>query len=399
MELSQLAFTIQTVAVPLAALVLWFHARAMPAPYLAYWTAAWAAQSLALISLRIGFWFSDVPAVWIPADTAYYCLTYGFGFLLWAGCRNLSTGRILRQRDLWLLSPALAFGVAAPWLLGEPSRVAPIHAPLYGAFFWLALAATRRPESGPEGAFGVHVVRICLIVLGVLYVHYGPVMYWCVYVFGDPYAFRYIVLSPMYNCLAQVGLAFGMTMVVTESLRTRLSDANRELAEANSRLGRASHELALAARTDPLTGLWNRRALEECFVNGGQGAVAVIDLNDLKILNDTWGHEAGDAALRIISRALVGHFRISDSAYRTGGDEFVVVSEGSHLSEVVGRMAEVDAAIMGQRLPGRDDPADLRIAWGVAEFGDLTRMESALREADATMYACKARRKAGVASE
>jgi diguanylate cyclase (GGDEF)-like protein len=92
--------------------------------------------------------------------------------------------------------------------------------------------------------------------------------------------------------------------------------------------------LSEAARTDPLTGCANRRALEDDIAravagagrSGADLAVAVIDLDGLKKLNDTFGHAAGDAALVALVESLRSSIRDTDAIYRTGGDEFVVLA-------------------------------------------------------------------------
>src|SRR5437762_2347994 len=79
--------------------------------------------------------------------------------------------------------PPVAFGLVAPWVLPTTDHVYVYHAPIFGGFFLLALSATRGYRGGAEHpSFGVHVVRGCLLVLGLLFVHYGPVTYWAVWV-------------------------------------------------------------------------------------------------------------------------------------------------------------------------------------------------------------------------
>lgn len=99
---------------------------------------------------------------------------------------------------------------------------------------------------------------------------------------------------------------------------------------------RLREELQALARTDPLTGLYNRRGLEETLDRetararrtGGSVCLALIDLDRFKVLNDTRGHAAGDAALRDIGELLVRGLRANDVAGRWGGDEFAVVFAG-----------------------------------------------------------------------
>lgn len=106
---------------------------------------------------------------------------------------------------------------------------------------------------------------------------------------------------------------------------------SRELAEARHR-----------AHTDPLTGLGNRRSLDAALPGAvaraertGNGlALIYFDLVGLKAINDQYGHDAGDAALRDFAAALSGSARASDLSYRIGGDEFVVVMPDTNPDEV-----------------------------------------------------------------
>jgi diguanylate cyclase (GGDEF)-like protein len=393
MELSYLAFNIQVLSVVPVSVLLWQLTRAVSGRFLVYWAAGWVMLVGALLSLRLTVLVEPNSTEARLGYTFYCCLEYVFGFLLWAGCRELATGERLRRDNLWGLAPALAFGLIAPWTFGTTRALYAFHAPIFGAFFLLALWSTRayRP-AGEHPSLGIHVVRVCLAVLGVLFVHYGPVTYWTVWM--DAERPGYMTISALYDALAEVGLAFGMAMVAIERVRGQLTDANRKLADV-------SEQLAIAARTDHLTGLLNRRALDAMLAEREHkpfaGAVAMVDLNNLKRINDELHHAAGDAAIKHVARALRGQFRIDDLVFRVGGDEFLVVVENGRAVDLVGRLEAVDAALKGQRLPGLDEPVDLVIAWGLADFDRHAEFDDACSRADAAMYACKVQRKAAVA--
>jgi diguanylate cyclase (GGDEF)-like protein len=388
MELGHLAFNIQALSVPLVAVLLWQLTRAVAGRFLVYWTVGWVVLAAALLALRLAR-FADAEGSTAAARVAfslYCCLEYGFGFLLWAGCRAL-TANIPLRRDAWVLVPPLMYALVAPWVFSTTNEVSVYHTPIFGMFFLLALSATRGYRSGgppaAHPAFGIHVVRGCLLVLGVLFLHYGLVTFWSVW-FRDGQPFAYMLLSPVYNALAEVGLAFGMAMLGIERVRDELEAKNREL--------------AAAARTDPLTGLLNRRALDAMRADWAKapfpGTVAVLDLNGLKELNDRYGHAAGDAAIQLVARALKGQFRITDPVFRTGGDEFLVVLEGGRTVEMASRMEALDAALKAQRLPDVPGAIDLVVAWGLADFKAASEIAAAIDRADQAMYACKDRRKA-----
>lgn len=404
MELSHLAFTAQVLAAPPVALLVVLLARAVPRPFLRHWAVGW----VALVSLRVALLLPRGSAAGPVVTGAYYCLEYLFGYLVWVGCRELAGRSGPCRADAWVLGPALLFGLVAPWADARVPGIYPFHAPIFGGFFLLALAATRGyAPAGPQTRFGIHVVRACLLVLGALFVHYGPVSYHSLYVSGQH--FNYMLISPMYDALAEVGLAFGMALVAVEQVRDELDAANRRLAdvnlqleESNCRLASASDQLEEAARTDALTGLLNLRAFDALLAaRAGTpffGAVAVVDLNSLKVVNDTHGHAAGDAAIRHAARALRAHFRISDPLFRIGGDEFLALAEGGRAGDLTDRLVAMDESLRGVRLPGLAAPVDLVAAWGIADFDTPATLPDAVTRADRAMYEQKALRKAAVAT-
>ena len=100
---------------------------------------------------------------------------------------------------------------------------------------------------------------------------------------------------------------------------------------AGARIGllRVMAETQLQASTDSVTGLLNRRSFEQGVSvlrqGGGILAVAMADLDHFKTLNDTYGHETGDRALRMFSQVLRESFRRQDFVCRYGGEEFAIV--------------------------------------------------------------------------
>lgn len=387
MDLQHLAFNIQVLAIPPVAVLLWQLARAGRERYLACWAASWAVLAAALLVLRARAEV-EPPAARL-AFAAYCGLEYAFGFLLWAGCRALVRGAPVSQ-SAWVLGATLVPALVLPFVLPTLDHAYAFHALVMGAYFLLALAATAGYRSaGPHPAVGIWVVRAFLLALGALFVHYAPVTYWAAF-HNDGVPFDYMRISPLFDALAEVGLALGMALVAIERVRDQLEARNRELAEAYARL-------EVAARTDALTGLLNRGAYDAQLAAWAgterAGSVALVDMNGLKELNDTCGHAAGDAAVQLVARALKAQFRITDPVYRLGGDEFLVLLEGATAAEMAPRLEALDAALKGQRLPGVAHPVDLVVAWGLADFASAGEVTVAVDRADRAMYACKAERK------
>jgi diguanylate cyclase (GGDEF)-like protein len=151
---------------------------------------------------------------------------------------------------------------------------------------------------------------------------------------------------------------------------------------------RATARLEQEALTDALTGLGNRRALDRELAaavaraarHGERFCVVMLDVDDLKRVNDVFGHAAGDDLLRHLARRLLTSLRTEDRAFRVGGDEFVVLLP--HTGP-----AEVRALV--SRVLSRGAP----VSWGAACCPDDGSGEALLAVADRRLYARRARRR------
>ena len=159
---------------------------------------------------------------------------------------------------------------------------------------------------------------------------------------------------------------------------------------------------ARMARTDPLTGLPNRLALEEYLPpaiararrRGTSLALGVIDLDDFKPVNDRLGHDAGDELLRELARRLREWLRESDFIARLGGDEFVVVLEdldsARELPQLGAALRHLHRAVETPFELNGATAAAVDMTMGLALFPlDGEEAEALLRQADAAMYQAK----------
>jgi diguanylate cyclase (GGDEF)-like protein len=164
-----------------------------------------------------------------------------------------------------------------------------------------------------------------------------------------------------------------------------------------SKIRALEHVERLAAR-DGLTGLYNRRAFDDVLARtlaveerrGGRFAVVLLDLDHFKKLNDTYGHPAGDAALRNAARVLERQLRKGDQAARYGGEEFVAVLPGAgedgalQIAERVRRALEKDGLVFeGARI---STTASLGVAVWPADGREPAAL---LASADRALYAAK----------
>jgi diguanylate cyclase (GGDEF)-like protein len=178
-------------------------------------------------------------------------------------------------------------------------------------------------------------------------------------------------------------------LVLTAGLLTSVLTGQQQLALLRRQLAAAQ----VAAEVDELTALANRRGWyaaldlerERDLVVTARAAVLVVDLDDLKLVNDSEGHAAGDALLQRTALVLSSACRAGDVVARAGGDEFAVLAADAGDDELVVLVTRIRAGLAAARIPAsvagvvQRPGEDLRRTWG---------------RADAGMYADKRRRKA-----
>ena len=161
--------------------------------------------------------------------------------------------------------------------------------------------------------------------------------------------------------------------------------------------GPAVDSLPEAARHDALTGVLNREGLERRLrarvdqrsAQGGGGALLFCDVDDLKDVNDRYGHLAGDAVIRATAARLVACVRAGDLVARFGGDEFVVVAWGLAGPAVDSLVRRISARV-AEDVDHDGRVLRVTVSIGVATLDPATtNVEETLRRADASMYATK----------
>lgn len=174
---------------------------------------------------------------------------------------------------------------------------------------------------------------------------------------------------------------------VNAELETLVAERTRELVEKNA-------ELERMAVTDRLTGLFNRHRLDQILADecarehryGAPFAVALVDIDHFKAVNDEFGHQAGDRVLVELAGLLAQHTRHADVAGRWGGEEFLLIFrhttlDGARTSadKLRGLIAAYPFAIVGHRT----------VSFGVAASGAGETPEQLLARADAALYRAK----------
>ena len=187
-----------------------------------------------------------------------------------------------------------------------------------------------------------------------------------------------------------------------QKLEQKLTLTLREVRSKNEQLELAVEQLEHMASTDPLTGLANRRALNEAIDRafaeatryGRDLSCIMIDLDRFKHLNDTLGHQTGDEMLRRCAKVLMANSRQSDVAGRFGGDEFVIVMPRTdvHTARLVAKRIyeEFQAAVtsmLGDKLTGELPSMSMGIA--SRHNSSPANCEQLIAQADHALYSAK----------
>jgi len=194
-----------------------------------------------------------------------------------------------------------------------------------------------------------------------------------------------------------MGRTVGVVHAVGAPGQTFSDDAVQELqtlaTHSGNRIGmlRVMAETQLQASTDGLTGLVNRRSLENAMrrlrTEGRTFSFVMADLDHFKNLNDAHGHEAGDRALRIFSEAIRNAMRADDIACRYGGEEFALVLPGTDQHDALEVIERVRNELIAATARG-DAPA-FTASFGVAHSSDADDLEDLVHRADRAMFTAK----------
>ncbi|KPP96908.1 diguanylate cyclase [Marinobacter sp. HL-58] len=351
-------------------------------------------------------------------------LTYvGFIACLAIGQAGLSglTGHFLWPDSPWLVHLSPTAGVAAAgvfgalfvqrFLAGTPARLKlgwlmPCISVAYGLTFLTAAAGFY--------AMAAVAVNLLSMVFAVAALMMGAVSLWR----KEPGA-RFFVLAWVSFLLGVLVIALHNVGVLPSNgfttnalmigsamemllLSLALADRTRELETTNRQLWANQQVLERQANHDALTGLANRKLLQDRLTgakararrSGESFALVVVDLDKFKEINDTHGHSAGDEVLVSVSNKLKALTRSSDTVARIGGDEFVLLLEGLKKGGDLSRLKN-NLSLIGDMPIVLEDGPEVRVGLsiGVAMYPDDTsNIDNLFSQADADMYRDKQER-------
>lgn len=383
---STTGLVIQFTGVFLIAVLSLLLRRTLKTPASNFWTAAWISLSFGLISLSAAFIYGQFTRLLFGL---YFLAEYIFGFLLIFGCLSLNKKfQPTFGHKLYFL-PFLLAAIVLPFLSTDFNLIFNLHSLLLASLFAVALSALKNSNIK---SFGWRVMRTVLALLALDFFHYFVIFTLLQFEIRLSLPESYLLFNPIIDLILEIQLGFGMVIVLLEQVL-------QETRIINKQLRRAHQKLEQTAQIDSLTTAFNRHAFYGFLKRRGEeetkisGCVGFFDIDDLKPINDRFGHSVGDMAIRAVVCAIRKVMRAEDLIYRWGGDEFFVIMVSMNAEMAYERMGELERLLTGVFVEGAKEPLTIGVSYGFEDFSDISNLEQAVKKADEEMYRRKQERK------
>jgi diguanylate cyclase (GGDEF)-like protein len=317
------------------------------------------------------------PRTWLAFNGSGVAFMGGLT-LLWVGLDTFYRRTMIRREAVLTFAVlALVLGLLDSGVEGAPRRVVFT----YAALMYLALRLVLLPHHLVKADHGRHVAWLVASPGVLIFAAFSVPLYRQLANMGqglELHRFDSTNVRSMYLFIAAAAVFnFGFMALVTHRLLRRLRDLSQR---------------------DPLTGLLNRRAVEQALQRewrrwrrGGQAfVVVVLDLDHFKKINDTHGHPIGDAVLVQTAQRLLAQVRETDTVARTGGEEFLVIMPEARGAGALAAAERLRQAIAEPPYDRAGQPLAVTVSIGLAEAGPADGDVSALlRRGDAALYEAK----------
>lgn len=383
---SKTGLVIQFTGVFLIAILSLLLRRSLKTRALNFWTAGWLSLSFALFSLSIAFSYEHFVR---PLFSIYFLLEYVFGFLLIIGCCHLEENFKLTTRHKLYFLPFFLVALVLPFMAQDFNLIFNLHALILAGMFAAAFIVLKKSDIK---GFGWGVARTVLALLTLDFFHYFVVFTLLQLKIELPFPEGYLAFNPIIDLVLEIQLGFGMVIVLLEQVLQETRNVNEKLREAHNKLEHI-------AQTDSLTTAFNRHAFygflktRDEAENKISGCVGFFDIDDLKPVNDRYGHAVGDMAIRAVVGAIRKLMRAEDLIYRWGGDEFFVIMVSMNSEMARERMRELEFLLTEIFVEGANEPLTVDVSFGFQDFSDASNLEQAIKAADEEMYRRKQERK------
>ena len=322
--------------------------------------------------------------IWSSAQILYwtYCLIMSAKAPDFQICRNI----YFMSFSICIAALILAVFAApkAPWLI--PLTALAIDFAILGAGIGIARLLAPKTIIIFASVLIVPVFFICDVLSTIVILVLNAAAFALIGNKGmEPEAFRWTLVNMI--IFSSVGLVLGYFVNKARFERYYFAHSAVQLAESNAKLAELQTRYA---NYDQMTSLKNRRAYAEKIDRYAENmpsgcCVIMVDINGLKVMNDSYGHDAGDELITGTAECLRRSFSDADSIYRIGGDEFCVIMEGpeDRAMECL-RQLEINTSRWKGKFVDR-----ISVSYGFASDKEFDDFDSMLKAADRRMYAFK----------